>query len=245
MNLFDESQKFKNFKLILNKKIITKYNVNLQIISTSALNYAAKNNYEYSLKTRTDCRLYNPYSLVFLKSLLETFKTNNPQNQKSRILSSSIDTRIYRIYGLSDICLYSKTEDLKKYFSNENYEDSLKKLNIDINNPIIKDTAVINEIFLCSRYLKNINLELDWTLDDWWKKCRDVFCVFDAKSLDLFWYKYHWQYEQRFINNYTSEFNQSLQFSDWINIYNSRTEFYNKSFKEKWHFSNGLIEQTN
>ena len=115
-----------------------------------------------------------------------TFKTNNPQNQKSRILSSSIDTCIYRIYGLSDICLYSKTEDLKKYFSNENYEDSLKKLNIDINNPIIKDTAVINEIFLCSRYLKNINLELDWTLDDWWKKCRDVFCVFDAKSLIYF-----------------------------------------------------------
>ncbi len=237
---------FKNFKLILNKKITTKYNVNLQIISTSsALNYAAKNNYKYSLKTRTDCRLYNPYSLVFLKSLIETFKTNNPQNQKGRILSASTDTRIYRIYGLSDICLYSKTEDLEKYFNNENYEDSLRKLNIDINNPIIKQTAVINEIFLCSRYLKNINLELDWTLDDWWKKCRDVFCVFDTKSLDLFWYKYHWQYEQRFINNYTSEFNQSLQFSDWINIFNSRTEFYNKSFKEKWYLNNGFPEQTN
>ena len=90
-----------------------------------------------------------------------------------------------------------------------------------------------------------MNLRLEWTLDDWWKKCKDIFCIFDTRSLDLFWYKYHWKHEQRFTTNYTSDFNQSLQFTDWLNIYNGKTKIYNQSNKEKWYFKNGLLEQKN
>ena len=241
-----QTQNFDNFHLILNKKPVTKYNVNLQIISTyKAIDYAIQKNLKFSLKTRTDCRIYNPYSLIYLRSLLDTFKINKSNINYNRILSCSVDSRIFRVYGLSDICLFSETKDLSKYFINESYEESIKKLNLNIQSPIINETAVINEIFLCSRYISNLDLELKWTLDDWWIKCREIFCVFDRSSIDLFWYKYHWQYEQRFTNNYTSNFNQSLQFSDWINIFNKKTEIYNQINKEKWQISNGILEQKN
>ena len=241
-----QTQNFDNFHLILNKKPVTKYNVNLQIISTyKAIDYAIQKNLKFSLKTRTDCRIYNPYSLIYLRSLLDTFKINKSNINYNRILSCSVDSRIFRVYGLSDICLFSETKDLSKYFINESYEESIKKLNLNIQSPIINETAVINEIFLCSRYILNLDLELKWTLDDWWIKCREIFCVFDRSSIDLFWYKYHWQYEQRFTNNYTSNYNQSLQFCDWLNLFNKQTEIYDQNNKEKWHVSNGTIEQKN
>ena len=146
---------------------------------------------------------------------------------------------------MTDICLFSNTLELYKYFKNETYEESLKKLNIDLKKPIIKNTAVINEIFLCARYISNLGYKLDWSLDGWWEKCRELFCIFDAHSIDMFWYKYHWEYEQRLKNNFTSEFNQSLQYSDWINLFNNETETYNKLNQEKWYFKNGLLEQEN
>ncbi len=233
-------------EIILNKKPSTKYNVNLQIISTfKALDFILKKNYQYALKTRTDCRIYNPDSINFLKSLLQTFKIKENNLIQNRILASSIDSRIYRVYGLTDICLFSETKELYNYFKNESYEQSLKKLNIDLNKPIINNTAIINEIFLCARFLSHINQNLNWSLEDWWDKCSKFFCIFDSKSIDLFWYKYHWKYEQRFTNNYTSEFNQSMQFSDWLNIYNKKTEFYNKSNVEKWDFIDGLLQKKN
>ena len=235
-----------NLKILLNKKIKTNFNVNLQIISTSsALEYAKKQKYKFSLKTRTDCRIYNPYALIFLKLLLKTFEVKNSNFIKNRILSGSIDTRIFRVYGLSDICLFGETNDLAKYFLDEKYEESLLKMGMDIKSPIINDVACINEIFLCARYLFNTNQNLDWTLDDWWIKCKNLFCVFDSKSIDFFWFKYHWQYEQRFLNNYTSKYNHSLQFYDWINIYNDNTKLYDQSNKEQWHLVDGIIKQKN
>ncbi len=237
---------FNKFHLIQNVKPTTKYNVNLQILSTfKALEFILENNYKFSLKTRTDCRIYNPNSIIFLKSLLQTFKIKDNSIISNRILASSIDSRLYRVYGLTDICLFSQTKELYKYFKNESYEDSLKKLNVDLEYPIMNDTAVINEIFLCARYLSNLNYKLEWSLEDWWKKCRELFCIFDTSSIDLFWYKYHWKYEQRFLSNYTSEFNQSLQYSDWLNLYNLKTENYKKSNQERWDFNNGLLEQKN
>ena len=245
-NFLEKIKHINKLKILLNKKINTKYNVNLQIISTSnALDYAQNQNYKYSIKTRTDCRIYNPFTFDFLKSLITTFKTNNSNSIKNRILSGSIDTRTFRVYDLGDLCLFGEIIDLKKYFLNENYEESLGKMGINIKNPIIMDTAVINEIFLCARYLFNHNVNLTWTLNDWWDKCKNFFCVFDSKSIDFFWYKYHWQYEQRFLNNYTTKYNQSLQFSDWINIYNSNTQIYDQSFKEQWQLINGIIKQKN
>ena len=100
------------------------------------------------------------------------------------------------------------------------------------NYPCIKnDTAIINEIFLCARYMQKNNIEMQWTLKDWWNKCREIFLIVDSNSLDFFWYKYEWRFEQRFDTNYTTNFDQSIQHSDWLNLYTD-----NKFFKKNIEF---------
>lgn len=240
--------KFKNhpnIKIILNTKPITNFNVDLQTLSTSeALDFANKKGINYCLKTRTDCRIYKKNSLLFLKNLLKNYPINRKYSElNERIISCSIDTRKYRVYGLSDILLFSTTKNLIQYFNKKNYQLSLNKMGLN-NHPCIKnDIAVINEIFLCARFLQMNNFEIDWSLEDWWNKCREIFCIVDASSLDFFWYKYEWRYEQRFNNNYTSDFEQSMQYSDWLNLYQNPSYTFNIKFKEKWKIKDGLIEQ--
>lgn len=232
-------------EIIINKKVKTLFNTNLQLISTSsALDLAKKLNKKFTLKTRTDCRIYKKNSIQQMKNLLKIFPLDVKFNfLKNRIISCSIDTRKYRVYGLSDILMFSLTDNLINYFKNEDFEQSLDRLNMGKHPVLINETIVINEIFLCARYLMNNNIKIDWSLEDWWNKCRDIFCVIDAKAIDFFWYKYHWKYEQRFESNYTSDFNQGLSFSDWLNLYCNKDYNFNILHKEKWLLKNGLIIQ--
>ena len=62
-------------------------------------------------------------------------------------------------------------------------------------------------------------------------------------TLDLFWFKFHWKFEQRFLTNYTSDFSQSLQFSDWLSLYNDRNFKFDVNKKEKWKVEGGLFVQ--
>ena len=218
------------------------YNTDLQIISShSAIEYAKNNNFKYCLKTRTDCRLYNNNSIKYFKNLLKLFPIDKKyKNINSRIISCANDTRKFRVYGLSDILLFGEVKNMLKYFDKEQFELSLNK-NFGNYPCIIKETAVINEIFLCARYLKNSDINLEWTLSDWWKICGEIFCVIDPSSIDLFWYKYHWKYEQRFIQNYTTDDKQALTFSDWLNLYMDKNFIFDESKKEKWKIKDGII----
>ena len=65
----------------------------------------------------------------------------------------------------------------------------------------------------------------------------------DSNALDFFWYKYEWKYEQRFNINYTTNFEQSIQHSDWLNLYTDNKFFFNENLKEKWKIMDGIIEQ--
>lgn len=242
-NNFLSTCKELKIEIILNKKIKTLFNTNLQILSTAAaLDLAKKLNKKFSLKSRTDCRIYKKNTLNHMNNLLRTFPINkNFDFLKNRIVSCSIDTRKYRVYGLSDILLFSSTENLINYFNNEYFEKSLKRLNLGHHPVLINDTIVINEIFLCARYLMNNNIMLNWSLEDWWNKCREIFCIVDSKTIDFFWFKYHWKYEQRFETNYTSDFNQSMSFSDWLNLYCNPNYNFNTLYKEKWKTKRGMI----
>jgi hypothetical protein len=46
----------------------------------------------------------------------------------SRIFASNIATCKYRVYGITDILLFGKTEEIEIYFKDEVEEDILKKL---------------------------------------------------------------------------------------------------------------------
>ncbi len=233
-------------KIIINKKPKNIFHsTDLQTISTQAAVKLAKDlDLRFCLKSRTDCRIYKKNTVTYLKNLLNLFPINSKyENLKSRIISCSVDTRKYRIYGFSDIMLFGSTENIGKYFSNESFEEGIKKHNFGDYPSTINETAVVHEIFLCARFLKDSNITINWTLEDWWNKCRDIFCVVDPSTIDLFWFKFHWKYEQRFLTNYTSDFTQSLQFSDWLNLYSDKNYKFDENKKEKWKIENGLFTQ--
>ena len=233
-------------KIIVNKKPKDIFHTtDLQTISTSsAVKLAKELNLRYCLKSRTDCRIYKKNTITHLKNILRLFPINADYDSlKSRIISCSIDTRKYRVYGFSDIMLFGTLDNIGNYFSDEPFEIGIKKYKFGSYPSTIKDTAVVHEIFLCARFLMISNISIDWTLQDWWNKCRDLFCVVDPSTIDFFWYKFHWKFEQRFLTNYTSEFTQSLQFSDWLNLYYNRNYKFDENKKEKWKVKGGLFVQ--
>ena len=73
----------------------------------------------------------------------------------------------YRVYGVTDTLQFGHIDDLLIYWNSKNYYESLKLMKIDVNKPIINDTPVISEIFLCSRYLSSLGHHLKWTLKDY------------------------------------------------------------------------------
>jgi len=205
-------------------------NINYQIKSTSnAIKILKENGIKNILKTRSDCRIMKPNLKSYFLSLQKTFISDD---LNSRIFASNIATCKYRVYGITDILLFGKTEEIEIYFKDEVEEDILKKYSF---NRIINETAVITEILLCARYLKNKGVKLEWTLEHWWLCLSKYFGIVDMNSLDLFWYKYDWNFEQRFTKNYLFKSSRSIEFSEWLSMYNNfELNFKDIGYKEKF-----------
>ena len=214
----------------------TLFNIDHQIISTNkALKFAQEKGIKYSLKTRADIRIHKNNLETFLISLIKTFPAKKNGLINSRIIVPSLITFKYRLYSLSDIVLFGETADLLKYFKNESFKDGLKMFGLDETNLIKDFTPVVAEIFLCSRLVKNINGQVFWSLDDWWNSLRDYFCIIDNSALDLFWYKYDWDYEYRFLRTYSDKFSRAIDFQDWLSLYNN--------LENNWHLASSEYEK--
>ena len=197
-------------------------NVNHQIYSTNkALNLANECGARFSLKTRSDVRINKNNLESFLVSLIDTFPVKKNNFINSRIIVPSLITFKYRIYSLSDIVMFGETNDLLNYFKNETFAIGLEKFGLNKNNLLKNETPIVAEVFLCSRFIRQIEGRIDWTLDGWWESLKDYFCIIDNSSLDLFWYKYDWQYEYRYLRTYSDKFARAIDFQDWLSLYNN------------------------
>ncbi len=244
------SLKNENTFIIFSKEPVkSQSNINHQIYSTNkglelALNKGAK----YSIKTRSDVRINKNNLETYLISLINTFPVKENNFIKSRIVVPSLITFKYRLYSLSDITMFGETSDLIKYFNNEEFEEGIKKFNLNKENLLIEQTPVIAEIFLCSRFIYQIEGNISWNLKNWWKCLKDYFCVIDNSSLDLLWYKYDWEYEYRYLRTYSDKFARAIDFQDWLSLYNDHNnnwdlasdehEKYNNNFQLKNLFKN-------
>lgn len=209
------------------------YNVDHQIISTNvALKLAREKGALYSIKTRTDTRLYKNNLENFLIALFKTFPVKENNIIKSRIIVPSLVTFKFRIYSLSDIVMIGNTDDLLEYFDLCSFEESIKKMQISKNNLLKNETPVVAEIFLCARLLMKINKDLKWNLDDWWSSLKNYFCIIDNSSLDLLWHKYDWQYEYRFLRTYSNSFSRAVDFQDWLSLYQNLNNEWNLASNE-------------
>ena len=211
-------------------------NIDHQIYSTnSALKFAKKIGAKYSIKTRADIRINKNNLETFLLSLIRTFPAKKNNYIKSRIIVPSLITFKYRIYSLSDIVMFGETEDLIKYFDKETFAEGLKKFDLNENNLLKNETPIIAEIFLCSRFVNNLEGKISWELNNWWATLKDYFCVIDNSSLDLFWYKYDWEYEYRYLRTYSGKFARAIDFQDWLALYNG--------LNDNWHLTTSEHER--
>jgi len=211
-------------------------NIDHQIYSTnSALKFAKEKGAKYSIKTRADIRINKNNLEAFLVSLIKTFPTKKNDYIKSRIIVPSLITFKYRIFSLSDIVMFGETEDLIKYFDKETFLEGLKRFDLNENNLLKNETPVIAEIFLCSRFVNQLEGQISWKLNNWWDALKNYFCIIDNSSLDLFWYKYDWEYEYRYLRTYSGKFARAIDFQDWLALYNG--------LNNNWHLASSEHER--
>ena len=247
----DEIEKLKKIKKLKIKLILSskrnKYrpDVDYQIVTTNkALNFVKQKKILFSLKTRTDTRIYKNNLSSFFTNLITCFPTDKKIKSKGRIIVTDVITPKYRIYGLTDICMFGYTSDLLKYFSKNLFYESLKKYKFGNYPSIIKGNPVIGEIFLCARYLTIINHKLKWDMTDWYTVIKKYFLVIDSSSINFFWYKYDWHLENKDFNFYKKNDTRLLSFTDWISIYfNKNFSFKFKKNRERWKIVNGLYKR--
>jgi len=236
INLINTLKKENIFILFNKEPAKSLSNIDHQIYSTnSALKFAKEIGAKYSIKTRADIRINKNNLETFLLSLIRTFPTKKNNYIKSRIIVPSLITFKYRIYSLSDIVMFGETEDLIKYFDKETFAEGLKKFNLNENNLLKNETPIIAEIFLCSRFVNNLEGKISWELNNWWATLKNYFCVIDNSSLDLFWYKYDWEYEYRYLRTYSGKFARAVDFQDWLALYNG--------LNNNWHLATSEHEK--
>lgn len=233
------SLKDQNIFILFNKEPEESHNnINHQIHSTNlALKFAISKGAKYSIKTRTDVRLYKNNLETYLISLIKTFPVKENKIINSRIIVPSLVTFKFRLYSLSDIVMFGETEDLIKYFNIESYKEGLKKFNLSEQNRIKEGTPIVAEIFLCSRFMNSLEGKIDWNLHGWWQSLKNYFCIIDNSSLDLFWHKYDWDYENRYLRTYSDKFARAIDFQDWLSLY--------QGLENNWHLASNEAEKYN
>ena len=236
INLINTLKKENIFILFNKEPSKSLSNIDHQIYSTnSALKFAKEIGAKYSIKTRADIRINKNNLETFLLSLIRTFPAKKNNFINSRIIVPSLITFKYRIYSLSDIVMFGETEDLIKYFDKETFAEGLKKFDLNENNLLKNETPIIAEIFLCSRFVNNLEGKISWELNNWWATLKNYFCVIDNSSLDLFWYKYDWEYEYRYLRTYSGKFARAIDFQDWLALYNG--------LNNNWHLATSEHEK--
>ena len=199
---------------------------------------------KYILKTRVDWRLYKPNSLAFLLGTLNSFPVREGTKAKGRLIVTSMTTFKYRTYGLTDTLLFGHIDDLSRYFFYDENDEYFFANEEDIEVTIKDDVPVVTEIYLCSRYLENIGVTLDWTLDDWWLCLKDYFCVVDSYSLDIFWPKYTYENNNRINRHYSKKASRTVEFSDWLALYSGlEMQWQDLNYKEKWSYENKVLKR--
>jgi len=196
-------------------------NINLQIESAkNGIKVAHSSGAEYCLKTRTDQRIYRHDFILFFLSLIRSFPIDNSLKPKSRIISISLNTYKYRLYGVTDMLNFGHIDDMLLYWTPE--FDSRHLEEMDIGDSVEAwGRARLCEVYLSTEYLQKQGHTLDYTLKDSWNVFSEYFCIVDTSAIDLFWFKYNrWNENSRYNNEYRA-LDEEFTFSDWINANNN------------------------
>lgn len=195
-------------------------NINFQIESSRrGIEKARQLGAHYILKTRTDQRMYAPNALYYLFSLVKSYKLSlNVHLQKERLVGVSLNTFKYRMYGLSDMFLYGNAQDISNFWR-VNFDE---RAAVDTENLSLREYAQerLCEVYLMTNYLKLINHNIQWNLNDSFAAFSNYFYIIDKEAIDLFWPKYS-RNEYRWLSYSCSRLKfQELTNRDWTILSN-------------------------
>ena len=192
-------------------------NIDLQSFGVSkAIEVAIQKEKQFVVKSRADCRIYNPNFIDYCKGLLEIYKTPRGSNRIVSIDSSTIKSRPY---SLGDIFQFGEILEMQNFWKYKPWESELKELFHD--KKVVNSTPIVAEIFLTSRYLMKKGHKLDFTILDWFYHLKNEFIVIDSDDIDHIFYKYNSQYEV-LRNRYFSITSKEVSHLDWLLIYQNK-----------------------
>ena len=219
------------FRILLNKKPVNPgiSNINLQIESArNGLRFAKELKCEFGIKTRSDQAFLNPNSIDLLH--FELTEAKMKYNENDRIVVVSLDTFLFRPYGISDMFHFGKLETLLDFWDIE----------LDVRNPenssdmiaiTLRDYSKMRlaECYLTSEYLTKKNFEPNFSLIQSLEFIRDYFVIVDQQAIDLVWNK-NTRKEFRYRSDvYPSKF-QEIQNWEWRAMQSSLDDFIRLEF---------------
>jgi len=229
-NINKEIFKFKNVYIIFSEKPANYgiQNINLQIISTlNGLLKAKELKCKFVLKTRTDQRFYKIDLFKYLDSYLFSYSSIS-EKLKYKLIVSSLNTYKYRLYGISDMFMYGAIDDVILYW--DSILDERESIDYKLSNTQLEFSKLnICEVYLTTNFLKKINHNIEWTLEDSWDIYSSYFIVLSKELLQGYWYKYSRNLEDRFTIISQTLSSDEFTFDDWHYCYYNK----NKCVTEK------------
>lgn len=208
-------------ELILNRLGRHK-NINLQMITSMAgIRRAVEAKKKYTLKIRTDERIYNHNSLIFMSNLLKKFPITIPNcRQKGRLIAINNTTR--KLYYFPDPVAFGYTEDIALYYGADIIPQDHRVVMTKYGENAIIDLGSIQlplapEHYFFTEFLKKIGYKFEGTLEDSLRAlAKHTILIDGATSLDWYFYKYNRFLEYR--PTYKQR-NYMIGFAEWFNLY--------------------------
>jgi len=214
------------FRILLNKKPINPgiVNINLQIESArNGLRLARELRCEYGIKTRSDQAFLNTDSIDLLHFEFNEAKKN--YNQNERIAVVSLDTFLFRPYGISDMFHFGRIETMLDFWDIE-LDERNPESSFEMTASTLKEYSKLKlgECYLTSRYLVKKGFEPDFSLSQSLEFIRDYFIIVDQQAIDLVWNK-NTRKEFRYRSDvYPNKF-QEIQNWEWRTMQSSLERF--------------------
>lgn len=191
-------------------------NINFQLTSTNAgIEYALSQNVDYILKSRTDQRLCSEMNITYMMDILKEYPIHIAAKGVGRIVVCSNGCFSNRLYNVTDMLLFGKSNDIHRYFDAP-YDE---RCGIDYSqeDPIEYSKNRPGEIYLSTHYIENLGFDLKWTEDDSNYYIKELFAVIDSASLDWVWLKYtmrEYRYRKYKDNNLIP-----FTHKEWLRLY--------------------------
>jgi len=206
------------------------FNINLQIESTRSGVLAIPENCSFAIKTRTDQLFVSPMFLQDLHTLWYTYGMNKG---KARIVTTSLNSFAYRLYGATDMFHFGKTVTLREFWDQALDTRDLKELSVESEN--LKDEGIkrVAEVYLNSNFYKQRqNREPCFTLEDSLSFIAENFIIADHSPLGQVWFK-NSNLEKRWSTARFPQKYYELSHLDWLGL---------QLGTSNWHQYSSLVE---